>query len=179
MRGGLLLVVFAGAAHAEPPESSVRDQTQLSTKRLSLGFDTGVQMRSDGAASVGVGRATRLALGGGYELSVGLMRWQALDDDDKEHSWEASVRAYRHVRISKRMTGHVVGGLDAERVTRGDVGSFNRVGALIGAGLSWNVVDRVQAWTELTLESKRWLDRPPGVERDNEIVVTLMFGFTF
>jgi hypothetical protein len=170
MRAWIAVIGIASVAHAEP-EDALHEQAVIEKRGAAVTVDAAT---GGDKPSIGAGVAVRYATGS-YAVSLGLMRWQVIDQP--EHSWDLSLRGYRYIGHS-----YFVGGLDYERVTyhddSPDVATFGRVSARIGAGTSWRVGDS-HASLELTLEARHWLDPPVGVENDNEFRVMLMFGFTF
>jgi hypothetical protein len=177
MRAAVGLLLLSARAYAD--EGSIVRQAILH-EGVIVDLDTAVRMRADGKPSVGAGLATRL-VHGQYELGVSLMRWHPLEQDDPQRSWELSLRATRSWQLSNRTRAYVVAGtsyelveLDIEKQTQ----KLGRIGAMVGAGLSTKFAGHT-AWVELTLENKHWLERPPDLEREDEMLVMLMFGFSF
>ena len=173
VRAVVVVALLFGRARAEP-EGSIREEA--TTDGATVEVDTSMRMRSD-AAAVGVGLAGRLSHGD-YALTLGVMRWQTLDENASRGSWELALRGYRQFRLGEHVRGHVMAGASYELVEHGDQ-RFGRVGALIGAGLSWRVVKGMTAWAELTLENTRWLEPPPGATRENELQLMLTLGLSF
>ena len=173
MRAVLVIALLGNHAHAEPEgevhETATRDGAHATV-------ETSMRMRSEGAA-VGVGVAGTLVRGD-YALSVGIMRWQTIDENGSLGSWEASVTGHRYLWLGPRARAYVLAGASYELVERDDA-RLGRAGVRIGAGVSWKTAGNHRASLELTLENKRWLDVPEGVTRNDEMQVVLMFGFTF
>lgn len=178
MRVAMILVLFAHVAAAQSPEGSVHEEVLLD-KRITLGVDSAMRVRTDGEPTVGAGISARFARGQ-WGLSLSLMRWHPLDDDTKQRSTELALQGYRYLKLSNRTRGYIVGGASYELVdiVGRDI-TYGKVGALVGAGLSWNVVEKLTAWMQVTLEAKRWLDRPETVERSDEVALMFMFGLSF
>ena len=163
------MALLARRAEAEP-EAAVRDGVERDGASIRL--EPSLRMRSEGAA-VGVGVSTKLVRGD-YALSLGLTRWQTIDQGSgSEGSWELALRARRSFQIGTKTRAYVTAGASMERVERDD-GKLMRSGLSVGAGIEWE-----HGWVELTASYRTWLDMPTGVRDADELTIMLMLGFTF
>jgi hypothetical protein len=171
-----VVIAAAGPASADEPVDGgeVRERAH---ERISLGFDAGVRQSAAGTSQLGAGIVGRYS-DGPYTLSLGLTRWSPVERDAQEHSWQLAVRGYRHFQLAGALRGHLLAGVNAERVTTGG-GSGSAVGAELGGGLSMRINKLVTVWADLTLGQQYWIAKPPDRSSATETTLMLSLGLAF